>query len=140
MIFSTLLDTKYGFSEIIIGVCYIANGAGVAIGGLVTGRIMDKLYQREKTRVGGDHRSVETFRLERVRLFILAPQAIILIASALVIGWTMEYRVHISVPLIANFVFGLGTGLLTTTTIFALDLAPGQGSAVTASVSSSVHV
>jgi len=143
MIFSTLLDTKYAFSPLVIGVCYIPNGAGVAVGGIATGKVMDWQYAREKARVGVDHRDAvrgSEFRLERVRLGILVPHAAVLLASAVVLGWTMEYKIHIAVPLVANFVFGLGTGFLTTTTIFALDLVPGKGSAVTASVSWSTGV
>lgn len=58
-----------------------------------------------------------------------------LVISAIAMGWTMQEHVHVSVPLIFTFICGLGTSLLTTTTIYAIDLAPGKGGAVTASVS-----
>lgn len=99
---------------------------------------MDRLYRAEKARVGGDHRERPEFRLERTRLIVLPWHAALTVGSAIALGWTMQYRVHVSVPIIFNFVFGVGTGFLTTTTIFGIDLMPGKGGAVTASVSS-VH-
>lgn len=99
---------------------------------------MDKLYQREKKRVGGDHRTHPEFRLEKVRLMLVPWHAAMLVLSSIVMGWTMQYHVHVSVPLIFTFIAGIGVGLLTTTTIFAIDLAPGKGGAVTASVRAAV--
>lgn len=147
-IFSTLLDDIYHFNEIMIGVAYMyassvspeandrSNGSGVAIGGILTGLLMDKVYQKEKRRVGGDHRTHPEFRLEKVRLCFLPWHAGMLVVSAIAMGWTMQAHVHVSVPLIFTFICGLGTSLLTTTTIYAIDLAPGKGGAVTASVGS----
>jgi hypothetical protein len=137
IIFSTLLDEIYHLPPASIGASYIANGVGVALGGVITGRVMDAQYARERARVGADHRDAtlgHAFRLERVRLTILIPHAVILLTSAVTLGWTMRARVHIAVPIVATFVFGLGTGFLATTTVYALDLVPGMGSAVTASV------
>lgn len=117
-----------------------SNGVGVALGGILTGRTMDKLYAREKARVGGDHRAQPDFELERARLALLPWHAGIMLVSSIALGWTMKYSVHVSVPIILNFVFGIGTGFLTTTTIFGIDLMPGQGGAVTASVSDGLYI
>lgn len=96
---------------------------------------MDRLYRAEKARVGGDHRERPAFRLERTRLMVLPVHAILEVGSAIALGWTMQYKVHVSVPIILQFIFGIGNGFLTTTTIFGIDLMPGKGGAVTASVS-----
>ncbi|ODO04663.1 hypothetical protein I350_05272 [Cryptococcus amylolentus CBS 6273] len=119
-IFSTLLKTEYGKNDVIIGLCYIPNGAGSAISGYLSGRIMDIMYQREKKRVGGDHRQCpETFRFERVRLIILPFQLTILVASILGVGWSMEAHAPMAVPVVLNFFVGVGTGFLTTSTSFS---------------------
>ncbi|KLT46062.1 MFS general substrate transporter [Cutaneotrichosporon oleaginosum] len=131
--FSTLLKEYYGFGEVMIGVCYISQGAGIAISSVWTGSIMDRLYLAEKARVGGDYRDCPEFRLERTRLMILPVHAALMISSSLALGWTMEKRVHVSVPIILTFVFGVGNGFLTTTKIYSVDLMPGKGGAVTAS-------
>lgn len=104
------------------------------MGSIGTGLILDRLYKAEKARVGGDHRQTPAFRLERTRLIVLPFHAGICICSSIALGWTMYYKVHVSVPIILNFIFGLGTGLMTTTTIIGIDLMPGMGGAVTASV------
>lgn len=103
-----------------------------------TGLLMDKVYQKEKRRVGGDHRSKPDFCLEKARLSFLPWHAGVLVASSIAMGWTMQKHVHVSVPLIFTFLCGLGSGFLTTTTVYSIDLFPGQGGAVTASVSSNV--
>lgn len=110
-----------------------SHGAGVAIGSVSTGLLMDRLYAKEKARVGGDHRTEPAFRLERTRMGILPVHAVICLASAIALGWTMYYRVHVAVPIILNFIFGLGTAITTVATIIGIDLMTGQGGAVTAS-------
>ncbi|ODN97426.1 hypothetical protein L198_03990 [Cryptococcus wingfieldii CBS 7118] len=99
-IFSSLLKTEYGKNDVIIGLCYIPNGAGSAISGYLSGRIMD---------------------------------IIILVASILGVAWSMEVHAPMAVPVVLNFFVGVGTGFLTTTTIYGIDSVPGKGGAVTAS-------
>ncbi|WWD16590.1 hypothetical protein CI109_101018 [Kwoniella shandongensis] len=132
-VFSSLLKTEYNASEIVIGLCYIPNGLGSGISGFATGRIMDVFYRREKKRVGGDHRHFpDEFRLERVRFMILPFHIGLLIASTTGLAWSMKAHAPIAVPIVLNFFVGIGTGFLTTTTIYGIDLFAGQGGAVTA--------
>jgi hypothetical protein len=112
-----------------------SQGIGIGISSITTGNVMDRLYRAEKARVGGDHRERPEFRLERTRLIILPVHAALVLSSSIALGWTMQKRVHVSVPIIMNFGFGIGTGFLTTTTIYSIDLMPGKGGATTASVS-----
>ncbi|CAD6587454.1 MAG: hypothetical protein TREMPRED_004760 [Tremellales sp. Tagirdzhanova-0007] len=132
-IFSTLLRDVYGSSEIIIGLCYLPNGIGAGISTVITGRVMDVIYRREKRRVGGDHRACpEQFRLERTRFLILPYQVGLLMATSISLGWSLEARAPIAVPIILNFFVGISASFLTTVTIYGVDLFTGQGGAVTA--------
>ena len=50
------------------------NGLGAGLGSVFFGRTLDRIYQKEKRRVGGDHRAKPAeFRLERVRFILLGP-------------------------------------------------------------------
>ncbi|WWC68737.1 uncharacterized protein I206_102671 [Kwoniella pini CBS 10737] len=132
-IFTTLLEDEYHVNEVIIGLCYLPGGVGAGISGFTTGRIMDVFYKKEKRRVGGDHRQCpDEFRLERTRFKILPYQVGILLAATIGLAWCTTVHVHIAVPIVLNFFVGIGTGFLTTTTIYSIDLFTGQGGAVTA--------
>ncbi|ORY29520.1 major facilitator superfamily domain-containing protein [Naematelia encephala] len=132
-LFSTLLRDRYHVNEIIIGLAYIPNGVGSGVCSLFVGRFMDKLYRKEKQRVGGDHRAKpEEFRLERVRFSVLPFTVGLLLVSCIAVGWSMQANAPIAVPIVLNLFVGLGTGFLTTVTIYSIDLFPGQGGAVTA--------
>ncbi|RSH94560.1 hypothetical protein EHS25_004364 [Saitozyma podzolica] len=132
-IFSTLMKNEYGASEIVIGLTYIGNGVGTGSSSVLTGRIMDYFYRREKKRVGGDHRhKPEAFQLERTRLLIALPLVVLLVVGCIALGWSFEAKAPIAVPIVLNFFVGVGTGFLTTVTIYGIDLFAGQGGAVTA--------
>ncbi|WWC60193.1 uncharacterized protein I303_102758 [Kwoniella dejecticola CBS 10117] len=132
-IFTTLLEDEYHVNEVIIGLCYLPGGVGAGISGFMTGRIMDVFYKKEKRRVGGDHRQrPDEFRLERVRFMILPYQVGMLLAATIGLAWSTTTHTHIAVPIVLNFFIGIGTGFLTTTTIYSIDLFTGQGGAVTA--------
>ncbi|OCF58020.1 hypothetical protein L486_04047 [Kwoniella mangroviensis CBS 10435] len=132
-VFTTLLEDQYKVNEFVIGLCYLPGGVGAGISGFLTGRIMDIFYQKEKRRVGGDHRhSPDEFKLEKVRFMILPYHIGILLAATIALAWSTQTHTHIAVPIILNFFIGIGTGFLTTTTIYGIDLFTGQGGAVTA--------
>lgn len=120
---STLFSTSYALSEKQIGLTFIANGAGSMIGTLLTGRILDLDYRRVLAGVAAPSLPSEppeapvrapsrvsenefTFPLERARLRLLPLFSLLQSASILVFGWTINYTVHISVPIISTFVTG----------------------------------
>lgn len=47
---SSLFKSRYGLSELQIGLTFIANGVGSMVGTLVTGKILDADYRRVKTK------------------------------------------------------------------------------------------
>jgi MFS family permease len=129
---STLFSSTYGLSELHIGLTYIANGVACVAGTLTTGKFLDFDYDRFKKSFKG---KAEDFPLERVRLRTLWLWAGIQIASVLVFGWTLEYHVHISVPIICTFCLGWSaTSIIGIITTFMVDIFPKKGASATAAL------
>jgi multidrug resistance protein len=118
---ATLFKTQYRLSETDVGLTYIANGVGSMIGTLVTGKILDLDYRRVKekfdaqsssdqvTGEGLQRRNTERekhFPLERARLRLVPIFSIAQCLSMLLFGWTINYSVHIAVPIVSTFITG----------------------------------
>ncbi|GLI77574.1 hypothetical protein PoHVEF18_005865 [Penicillium ochrochloron] len=117
---SSLFKTRYGLTEIQIGLTFIANGVGSMVGTLITSKALDFDYRKVKasfelqpsSRDGesGDHTpaSQEDFPLEKARLRLVPVFSGLQCLSILLFGWTIQYpnRVHIAVPIISTFITG----------------------------------
>ncbi|KAI1176764.1 MFS general substrate transporter [Nemania sp. FL0916] len=148
---SVLFSERYGLSTTQIGLTYIANGAGTVSGTLVTGWMLDKEYERVKKQYEADksQNGLELgsqdsptvqdddvdFPLEKAR-FRLAPIfALLQCASIITFGWTIEYRVHIAVPIITTFFTGWTViSIASIVTTYLLDVFSEQKAASTASL------
>ena len=131
-IMSTLFNQVYGLSELQIGLTFIANGVGCIVGTLTTGKFLDFDFQRTKKSYTG---SLENFPLEHARLRTLWLWSGLECASMLVFGWTLDQRVHISVPIISTFVLGwASTSIIGVVTTFMVDCFPKQGASATAAL------
>lgn len=51
------------------------------------------------------------------------------------LGWCLESRAPLAATLVVNFFVGIGSGTINLATVYGQDLKPGQGGAVSASVS-----
>ncbi|KAF2501737.1 MFS general substrate transporter [Lophium mytilinum] len=100
---STFFHETYGLSQIEIGLTYIANGVGCIVGTMTTGKFLDFDYRRIKNSFTGN---AEDFPLEHARLRTIWLWAAMQIAATVVFGWTLQNKVHISVPIICTFVMG----------------------------------
>ncbi|KAJ5645980.1 hypothetical protein N7490_002352 [Penicillium lividum] len=113
---SSLFKEKYGLSETQIGLTFIANGVGSMVGTLITGKILDLDYRRIKAEfearsavnieVNLGNNADEDFPLEKARLRLVPVFAVIQCLSLILFGWTIQYSVHIAVPIISTFVTG----------------------------------
>lgn len=119
---ATLFKTQYGLSETDVGLTYIANGVGSMIGTLVTGKILDVDYRRVKEKFDAQsHPNNDThdealerrvtnpethFPLEKARLRLVPIFATAQCLSILLFGWTVNYNVHIAVPIVSTFITG----------------------------------
>ncbi|PYH67924.1 putative MFS multidrug transporter [Aspergillus vadensis CBS 113365] len=145
---SSLFESRYGLSEMQIGLTFIANGVGSMIGTLVTGKILDADYRRVKARYeasldaeqGEDTTAAireENFPLEKARLRLVPIFSILQCLSIILFGWTINYsrRVHIAVPIVSTFITGW-TAVSTQSLImtYLVDVFPDRSAAASASL------
>ncbi|KAF5014791.1 hypothetical protein F66182_14101 [Fusarium sp. NRRL 66182] len=109
---SSLFTNQYGLSEIQNGLTFIANGVGSLVGTLITGKILDADYRKVKAEyqslfdAEGSRRSSSEFPLEKARLRLVPIFACLQCLSLILFGWTIQYKVHIAVPVISTFITG----------------------------------
>lgn len=149
-VMSTLFETTYGLGETQIGLTFIANGAGSIIGTLITGRILDFDYRRVKAMYlekGGEGNinggsvsadattELDSFPLEKARMRLIPIFAIVQCMSIVVFGWTIQYAVHIALPILSTFITGW-TVVSTQSIImtYLVDVFPDRSAAASASL------
>jgi MFS family permease len=131
-ILSTLVKNTYGLSELHIGLTFLGNGVGCIIGTLTTGKFLDYDYQKFKKSFTGDP---EDFPLEKARLRTIWLWSALQIGSVLVFGWTLEYKVHISVPIICTFILGWSaTSIISVISTMMVDIYPKKSASATAAL------
>ncbi|KAK4687614.1 hypothetical protein P7C73_g2490, partial [Tremellales sp. Uapishka_1] len=113
---------------------------GSALIAVGTGVVSDVAMPSERGKYLGLFNATSTFGpashvgyfvVRRLHCCANAPPRLFL-ATSIGIGWSLQERVHIAVPVVLMFFNGLGLGFLTTATVYGIDLFPGQGGAVTA--------
>lgn len=116
---STLFQTTYPYlSETEIGLCFLAIGGGMLIGGVITGRILDGEYRRLKQRAVAaaekeldpekrsreeDVATSENFPIEHARLRLTPIYLIVLVATCVGQGWAIDKGANLAAPLILQF-------------------------------------
>ncbi|KAL9070353.1 MAG: hypothetical protein Q9161_004911 [Pseudevernia consocians] len=129
----------YHFNELQIGLSYLTGGFGTVSGGYLNGRLMDWNYKAIARSVGhtidkvsGD--DLTNFPIERARArgsyYLLA----VYIAALAGYGWSVQARVHESVPLILQYVLAaLCTSFQQTFNALLVDIFPASPSTAAAS-------
>ena len=133
---STLFASDYHLGETAIGLTFIANGIGSMIGTLTTGKLLDIDYQRLKVKHDTEKHEVNiAFPLEKARLRLLPLWCLLQITSITIFGWTLRYRVHISIPIITTFFTGWGAVSIQSTIItYLVDLFPEKSASASAAL------
>ncbi|KAL9545444.1 hypothetical protein MBANPS3_007151 [Mucor bainieri] len=96
------LQSQYHFSSYQIGLAYLANGIGNALGAFVSGKLADRALAK----------SVDN-RLES-RLSPMWFGILLLPVGQLIYGWCVEMKIHIAATLTGLFLLGLGVGVVQT--------------------------
>jgi multidrug resistance protein len=103
----------YSYSTLIIGLLYIPNSFGYLLASLFGGKWIDNIMHREARRAGRyDDKGKLIFRPEDRMRENAWLAALLWPCSLIIYGWTARYGVHIVVPMISNFFFGIGSMLI----------------------------
>lgn len=116
----------YNFSAIQVGLCYISNCLGYAIGTFVGGRFSDHKLRQYQANDDG-----KTDPL--ARLSIIWYGAPFVSIGLIIYGWLIDTKCYWMFPLVGMFLFSLGLMLVTsTTTPYLVDVVPGAGASIVA--------
>lgn len=102
---SSFADIYPFLTETTIGLCYLASGGGMILGGFVTGKFLDSEYARFRRRYPLDSLDHPAhFPKERARLRTMPLH--LLVFTACVFGWgfAIQHVASIAVPLILQFI------------------------------------
>jgi MFS family permease len=132
----------YHFNELQIGLSYLPRGGGIILGGYCNGKLMDYNYRYiakklgwTVDRVSGD--DLARFPIERARSRGSVTLLAISTATLVGYGWAANRTVHVSIPLILQFIEGFwGTCFYTTYNTLLVDMFPESPS--TAAATSSI--
>ncbi|KAA1468010.1 MFS general substrate transporter [Dentipellis sp. KUC8613] len=145
--FSTLFDVVYPFlNQTDIGLCFLAIGGGMAVGSLVTGKMLDREYRAledkmikqgkfdpEKKMSARDRAKDSGFPLEVARLRTMPVFMVLYLGCMVGYGWCLKAQVSIAGPLILQFIMGYAiVSIMNAVQTLLVDLAPAQGSSITA--------
>lgn len=112
----TMMERKYGFNPLQVGLCYIPYAVGSLTTRWTAGSLVDWNFKRHASRAGiltepnrQSPQQLQLIPVEKARLELLLPflylSSIIMVAY----GWTMNYPIHLSGPLVLLFFLGNGT-------------------------------
>lgn len=117
---SVLFQETYPYlTETDIGLCFLAIGGGMLVGGVAVGRIIDKEYRRVKTQMIAaseketdpdkqvkieDITKEENLPIEKARLRLMPLYLATFVAMCIVYGWLLDAKVNIAGPLIIQIV------------------------------------
>ncbi|KAK4097305.1 MFS general substrate transporter [Parathielavia hyrcaniae] len=134
-----IFDEVYGYNELQIGLVFLPGLAGMTIGGIVAGKLVDRNYAVIANKNGfepedKEKHDISMFPIEEARYrhcFIF-----ILLETFLVIGygWAVRYHVHPAVPITLQFfACALSTLLSHTSSALLVDIFPNSSSSAYAS-------
>jgi MFS family permease len=131
-------EEPYKLTSLQTGLTYLSIGVGVALGGLINGKLLDLNYRRTARDIGfamndvtGDR--IQDFPIERARtrfaLFLIPAHLVFLIGY----GWAAEYHSHLAVLLILQFALGfVQTCVVQTFNTLLVDIFPDKPSTASA--------
>ncbi|KAL4889906.1 MFS general substrate transporter [Aspergillus ambiguus] len=137
-----MLEEKYHYSPLQIGLCYIPYVAGGIATRWTVGTVADWNFRRHAHQHGVDivqnqQPEIDDVPVEKARLQIAIPLMYFSSIFALGYGWIMNYNVHIAGPLVLLFLFGnTGTGISNSIKMLVIDIHTTRPATATASMNS----
>ncbi|CAO3607921.1 unnamed protein product [Cunninghamella blakesleeana] len=98
------MNDNYGLSSVAIGLAYLPNGIGNALGAMIAGIVSDRLIKKKPNPSKKD------------RLPIMWVGIFLLLIGELIYGWCDQYKIMIVTTMIGLFLLGLGVGFIQTPT------------------------
>ncbi|PSN75078.1 MFS general substrate transporter, partial [Corynespora cassiicola Philippines] len=150
------LTKTYSLTATQTGLAFIPNGLGSIFGTLLAGRMLDRSFQRAKEKLdmdmearGQQHNADpdderqgevatapgDTKALLRARLTLLPPLSLLLALALILQSWTLNFKTHISIPLIASFATGWAAAAAqSVVTTYLIDAHPKHAAAAGAAL------
>lgn len=134
-----IFDEVYGFNELEIGLAFLSGLAGMTIGGIIAGKLMDRNYSNtaRKCNIDVDRKKgddLKDFPIENARYQNCLPFLSLEVALVVGYGWVVQSHVHPSVPLIMQFfICAISTLLSHTSSALLVDIFPATSSSAYAS-------
>ncbi|GAA6014137.1 hypothetical protein JCM10207_006109 [Rhodosporidiobolus poonsookiae] len=141
---SSSLQVAYGLSESELGLCYLATGVGMIGASACNGPRLNRDYriiakqhaaspEGQVASESKDLNDLGNFPIEHARLRGLPYSCVMMLISTIIYGWTVDKRVHLSVPLICQFFVGFASMTqFTSISTLLVDLFPGRSASATA--------
>lgn len=134
-----IFDEVYGYNELEIGLAFLPGLAGMTIGGIIAGKLIDRNYAETARecntnvdRKKGD--DLKDFPIEKARYRKCLPFIALEVALLAGYGWIVQYHVHPSIPLVMQFVICATSTLLThVSSALLVDIFPTMSSSAYAS-------
>lgn len=134
-----IFDEVYGYNELEIGLAFLSGLAGMTIGGIIAGKLVDRNYANtaRKCNTNVDRKKgddLKDFPIEDARYRNYLPFLSLEVALVLGYGWVVQSHVHPSVPLIMQFfICEISTLLSHTSSALLVDIFPAMSSSAYAS-------
>ncbi|CAO3591619.1 unnamed protein product [Absidia cylindrospora] len=99
------VTTQYGFSSATIGLAYLPNGIGNAVGALISGAASDWLVNRQhqKQHENEANDSYELLSSSRKRLPMIWIGILLIVMGNLIYGWCVQYQVTVALSMLGLF-------------------------------------
>ncbi|SAM09422.1 hypothetical protein [Absidia glauca] len=112
------VTAQYDLTSSAIGLAYLPNGIGNALGALISGAASDWILKRRQMNLDTDKSDSAKQRLPVIWIGIVS-----LVIGELLYGWCIQYQVSIVITMIGLFLLGLGVGFIQSpTNTFLVDV------------------
>ncbi|CAK7221107.1 hypothetical protein SBRCBS47491_004415 [Sporothrix bragantina] len=112
-VFSSVLTDPdhYGYNDVTVGLCYLCQGFGSLLVGVLGGRVHDWYFARLQARLHftpKHARDLDGFPIERCRLRFVPYYLPVYLAAVVGYGWALDKTASIAVPLVLSLLIGMG--------------------------------
>ncbi|KAF7724883.1 hypothetical protein EC973_000596 [Apophysomyces ossiformis] len=135
-----LFQSKYSLSELQVGLCFLCQGVGCVLGSIAEGKILDRDFRITAEESGIEHKKGAgqvplEFPIYKARLRTLWIGAGLMQIVTLIYGWCIQINAPLAVALVLQFLAGYAlTSVMTVFQTLLIDLLPGKGASITASI------